>query len=92
MTQVIVDPSELKTFAARLEATINQIDDSKKGIASKFAELHGHWKDNKHQNFERVFREMMARLDSYFHESREYVRFLRTKAKLSDDYLDNNRF
>lgn len=87
MTQAIVDPSELRAFAARLEGTINQMNERKSAIASKFAELHGHWKDRKHENFERVFEEMMARLDSFFDASRKYVRFLRAKASLGDEYL-----
>lgn len=86
MPRAIVDPAELRAFAARLEGTVNQITDSKKSIASKFAELHGHWKDHKHDSFERVFEEMMTRLDAYSHASAKYVRFLRLKASLGDEY------
>lgn len=87
MPQAIVDPSELRSFAARLEGTVNQMSDSKKGIASKFGELHSHWTDHKHDEFERVFQEMMTRLDSFFHASTKYVRFLRAKAAMGDEYL-----
>jgi uncharacterized protein YukE len=87
MPQAIVDPSELRAFAARLEGEMKQIRDRKSAIASKFAELHGYWKDNKQSDFERVFNEMMARLDSFFDALEKYVGFLRTKASLADDYL-----
>ena len=88
MTQVIVDPREVKRFAAYLEATIHRMRDSKKNVAGSFNDLGTYWKDNQHSKFERDFQDMMGRLEIFFSKSEVHIDFLRQLAREGDGYSD----
>jgi uncharacterized protein YukE len=87
MPKVIVDPSELRQFASALEHAVEEIRSRKSVVSSGFNGLHDHWKDRKETEFEGLFKETMAQLESFLKRSEDYAGFLRRKAKLADGYL-----
>lgn len=88
MPRVIVDPSELRNFAAALDHAIEQIRANKSGISRSFNDLHDYWKDKKETQFEQSFKHTMARLESFLRRSEDLAGYLRHKAKLGDGYLE----
>jgi hypothetical protein len=87
MPKVIVDPRELRTFAAVLSETISHLRGSKSQVTHSFSDLHGHWKDKKYSEFERVFADSMSRLEVFLRSSEVYVQYLKKKAEKAEIFL-----
>lgn len=88
MPKAIVDPRELRSFAAVLAETVGQLRGSKSQISHTFNDLHGHWRDKKYSEFDRLFTDTMGRLEVFLNSSELYARYLRKKAEKAEQYLD----
>jgi nitrate/nitrite-specific signal transduction histidine kinase len=88
MPKAIVDPRELRSFAAILSETVGQVRANRSQVVHSFTDLHGHWRDKKYSEFERMFNETMARLEDFANRSESYVKYLRKKAEKAEQYLD----
>lgn len=88
MPKAIVSPRELQNFAAILADTIGRVRTSKSEMVHNFDDLHGYWRDKKYSEFDRLFKETMARLESFVNISELYVEYLRKKAAKAERYLD----
>ncbi|MCU1263949.1 MAG: WXG-repeat protein [Acidobacteria bacterium] len=87
MPKAIVDPRELRNFAAVLEETIGHLRGSKSQVSHSFNDLHAHWQDKKYSEFDRLFTETMGRLEVFLNSSELYSNYLRKKAEKAERYL-----
>ncbi|MDQ3812930.1 MAG: hypothetical protein M3347_03155 [Armatimonadota bacterium] len=88
MPRAIVDPEELRRFAAYLEQTTADLRGQKTNTIAGFARLHDTWRDEKYSRFEQVFTESMQLLELYLRQSEQYANFCKQKAARAQRYLD----
>jgi len=88
MPKAIVDPRELRTFAAVLAETVGHLRGSKSQVSHGFSDLHQHWRDKKYSDFERTFKDTMGRLEVFLNSAELYTQYLRKKAEKAERYLD----
>lgn len=88
MPKAIVDPRELRTFAAILAETVGHLRGTKRQVTNGFNDLHSHWQDKKYSEFERLFTDTMARLEVFLNTSELYAQYLRKKAEKAEQYLE----
>ena len=88
MPRAIVDPRELRRFAALLLETSGHLKNSKSAVTNLFDDLHSVWKDKKYAQFERVFAETIGRMDLFLKSAEMYAHYLNKKAALAERYFD----
>lgn len=88
MPKVIADPEHLRDFAAKLDHAVAEVRSRKTGISSSLNDLHHIWRDKKYSDFERVFKDTMTRLDSFFNRSEEFSKELKRQATHLRNYLE----
>lgn len=88
MPRAIVDPREVRRFAALLLQSAGHLQNSKSAVASDFSELHAVWTDKKYAEFEKVFADTMGRLQVFLESSEKYAQYLNKKAGLAERYFD----
>jgi uncharacterized protein YukE len=85
--QAIVNPDELRQFAANL-ATFNSIlDDASSTLTAQFSELGETWRDREHIKFTQEFAQTMTAIKRFREASDEHIPFLIRKAEAADEYL-----
>jgi uncharacterized protein YukE len=88
MPRAIVDPRELRRFAALLLETSGHLKNSKSAVTNSFGDLHSVWKDKKYAQFERVFADTMSRMELFLKAAEMYANYLNKKAALAERYFD----
>jgi hypothetical protein len=88
MPRAIVDPREVRRFAALLLETAGHLQNSKSVVTGDFTELQAVWKDKKYAQFDRVFSETMGHLEVFLKNSERYAQYLNKKAGLAERYFD----
>jgi len=88
MPQAIVDPDEVRRFAAFLDSMADALKSKKSGINSRFNELRDVWRDQKYSQFQRLFTETSIRLDQFLQQAQRYSHYLKVKAQKVDRYLE----
>lgn len=88
MPRAIIDPREVRRFAALLLETVGHLRNSKSAIEGDFSALQAVWKDKKYAQFERVFADTMGRLEVFLRSSEMYSQYLNKKAGLAERYFD----
>ena len=88
MPQAIVDPDELRRFAAFLDGLAESIKGKKAAVNGSFSSLKKVWRDQKYARFERVFSDTMNQLDRFIRDATNYAQYLRKKAAIVDKYLE----
>lgn len=88
MSQAIVDPDEVRRFAAKLQEMAAYLQNRKNHVKSSFSDLHDVWRDQKYSQFDRIFSEAATRLDQFLRYSEMYADYLKKKAQKADQYLE----
>jgi uncharacterized protein YukE len=89
MAQAIVNPDELRRFAAALKAFNAQLDGSTKSLKASFSQLGDTWRDQEHHKFAQEFVQTMQVLQHFMATANEQIPFLLQKAQKADDYLQH---
>ena len=87
MPKAIVNPDEVRRFAAFLETTAATLRHRKSAVSSGSTSLRAVWRDQKYAQFERVLSESMSGLDRFLKYAEDYAQYLRKKAEKVDRYL-----
>jgi uncharacterized protein YukE len=90
MPQAIVDPDEVRRFAATLQEMSAYLHDRKTHVKSSFSNLRDVWRDQKYTQFDRVFSESVTRLDQFLRYAEMYADYLKKKAQKADRYLEGS--
>ena len=87
MPQAIVDPDELRRFAANLKKFSGDARDRMTALNGQFIELGKTWRDQENKRFTEEFERQMRSLAHFVEVTDEYVPFLLRKADMIEQYL-----
>lgn len=87
MSQAIVDPGELRRFAANLKRFNADLQTDAAGLHSQLVALGDSWRDQEHERFKQEFEDVIKALERFLDLSGEYIPFLLRKAERIEEYL-----
>lgn len=87
MAQAIVDPEQLRQFAAMLKRYSQQIRESTATLTQAQARLADSWRDQEHRKFAEEFEEQVKMVSRLVDASEKHVPYLLKKAEIIDEYL-----
>lgn len=87
MAQAIVDPEQLRQFAAMLKRYCEQVRDSTASLNHAQARLAESWRDQEHRKFAEEFEEQVKIVAKLLEASEKHVPYLLKKAEIIDQYL-----
>lgn len=88
MPQAIVDPEELRRFAANLKKFSGEARDRMIALNGQFLELGKSWRDQENRRFAEEFERHLRSLAHFVEVTDEYVPFLLRKAESIEQYLE----
>jgi uncharacterized protein YukE len=86
MGQVIVDPEELRRFAARLRFFSTEVMTQMQGVQRQLAALSSSWRDQEQQKFTEEFEQQLSTFARFVEATEDYVPFLIRKAERVEQY------
>ena len=87
MTQVIVSPSEMRSFSKELTELAAQIMARDRQLDAELKQLGTTWADEKYRKFSRAHVAMSQQLREFQRLSQQFASFLGEKARAGDRYL-----
>jgi uncharacterized protein YukE len=87
MPQAIVDPEQLRHFAAMLQRYSQTIRESTSALAQAQARLNESWRDQEQRRFSEEFDEQVKLVQKLLDISEKHVPYLVKKAEIIDQYL-----
>ena len=87
MAQAVVDPEQLRQFAAMLKRYTQQVRESTNSLTQAQARLADSWRDQEHKKFSEEFEQNMKVLLRFTETADQYVPYLLRKAEHIEDYL-----
>ena len=87
MAKAHVDPEELRRFAKDLNHFITEIESQFGRLRTKLHQLEQTWNDQEQRKFRAEFDMSIKTLSRFLELSKEYVPFLKQKARHIEDYL-----
>ena len=88
---VIVDPEHVKSFAQALNNTARKLKQEQSALRTSHGQLSEKWRDQRYQQFDRVFQDATRRLDAFHKRAEAYATYLMRKAHAADAYLRGGR-
>ncbi len=88
MAQAIMDPEEVRRFAAELKRFNDDVQQRASSLQSRFAALATTWQDQDHEKFAEEFISTMKVLRKFTEISEKQTPFLLRKAQRIEQYLD----
>ncbi len=87
MTQAVVDPEQLRQFAAMLKRYTQQIRESTASLTQAQARLADSWRDQEHRKFSDEFEAQIKLVNKLLESSEQHIPYLLKKAEIIDQYL-----
>lgn len=87
MSQAIVDPAELRRFAANLKRFDADLQAALAGLHGQLLGLGDSWRDQESDRFRQEFESTMQVLERFLEVAEEHVPFLLRKAERIEEYL-----
>lgn len=87
MSQAIVDPAELRRFAANLKRFNADLQAGIAGLHGQLVGLGDSWRDQEHDRFRQEFETTMQVIERFLDVAGEHVPFLLRKAERIEEYL-----
>ncbi len=87
MAQAVVDPNELRRFAANLKRFSADLRTHLSGLHSQMLALGDTWRDQEHDRFKGEFEQTMQVLERFVDAAEIHIPFLLRKAERIEDYL-----
>ena len=88
MSKAVVDPNELRRFAADLKKFNDDVQLQMARLGTGLGNLQQTWRDQEQAKFAEEFEQTMRSLQRFMKASEVYVPFLLRKADRIDDYLN----
>lgn len=88
MGQAIVDPLELRHFAAHLRQFNGDLRERVAFLRSQMHGLGDTWRDQEHAKFLEEFAQTMNAIESFAETSEQHIPFLLRKAERIEEYLN----
>ena len=87
MNQAVVDPDQLRQFAAHLHRFTEEMKERSTGLASQLNQLEQSWRDEQHRKFAEEFTTQMQQLKRLVQTTEQHIPYLLRKAEQIDAYL-----
>ncbi len=87
MSQAIVDPNDLRRFAANLRKFNGELEERMTALAAQLHALSASWRDQEHKKFVEDFEQQMKAISRYVESTNEHAPFLVRKAERIEEYL-----
>ena len=87
MAQAVVDPAELRRFAASLKRFNNDLQVNMAGLHAQLLALGDTWRDQEHDKFREEFEDTVRVLEHFLENSGLYLPYLLRKAERIEEYL-----
>ena len=87
MAQAIVDPEQLRQFAAMLKRYGQQVRESTTTLTQAQARLADTWRDQEHRKFVDEFEEQVKIVNKLLEATDQHVPYLLKKAEIIEQYL-----
>ena len=88
MSKAVVDPNELRRFAADLKKFNGDVQGQMSKLGAALGTLQQTWRDQEQAKFAEEFEETMRSLQRFLKSSEVYVPFLLRKAERIEEYLN----
>ncbi len=90
MAQAIMDPEEVRRFAAELKRFNDDVQSRASSLQARFAALGTTWQDQDHEEFAEEFVTTMKVLKKFVEVSEKHTPYLMRKAQRIEQYLDQH--
>ena len=87
MAQAVVDPTELRRFAANVKRFNNELQQQAGALHAQLLALAETWRDQEHDRFSEEFELMLKDIARFVEVSDVHVPFLLRKAERVEEYL-----
>jgi uncharacterized protein YukE len=87
MAQAIVNPEEIRRFAARLKQFNNDLMNQLAVLHGQISGLGQTWRDREHDKFVEEFEQTMQVVKRFVDATNQHIPFLMRKADRADEYL-----
>ncbi len=87
MSQAVVDPEQLRQFAAHLHRFAEEMKQRSSGLASQMNQLEQTWRDEQQRKFSEEFTAQLRQLSRLIQSTEQHVPYLLRKAEQIDAYL-----
>ena len=87
MSQAIVDPAELRRFAANLKRFCAELQAALGGLHGQYTTLGDTWRDQEYEKFRQEFEVALQSHERLVEVSSEFIPFLLRKAERIEEYL-----
>lgn len=87
MARAIVDPEELRRFAANLKHFNTELSHQLAVLQGQFAGLGDTWRDQEHDKFAQDFQETVQVLNRFVEAATQHIPYLVRKADRIEEYL-----
>lgn len=87
MAQAIVDPEQLRQFAAMLKRYSQQVRESTAALTQAQARLADSWRDQEHRKFADEFEEQVKLVSQLLESTEQHIPYLLKKAEIIEQYL-----
>lgn len=87
MNQAVVDPEQLRQFAAHLHRFSEEMKQRSSGLASQMNQLEQTWRDEQQRKFAEEFATEMRQMKRLIDATEKHVPYLLRKAEQIDAYL-----
>lgn len=88
MAQAIMDPEEVRRFAAELKRFNQDLQVRASSLQARFAALGGSWQDQEHEKFAEEFTATMKAMKKFIEISEKHTPYLLRKAQRIEQYLE----
>jgi len=88
MSKAVVDPNELRRFAADLKKFNVDVQTHMTRLGASLGSLQQTWRDQEQAKFAEEFEQVMRSLQRFLKSSEVFVPFLVRKAERIEDYLN----
>lgn len=87
MAQAIVNPEEIRRFAARLKQFNNELLNQLTVLHGQLSGLGQTWRDREHDKFVEEFEQTMMVMKRFVESTNQHIPFLLRKAERIEEYL-----
>lgn len=88
MSQAIIDPEEVRRFAAELKRFNGDLRDRTGSLMARYSALGDSWQDQEQEKFSSEFIQLMKTLKAFLELSERHAPYLLRKADRIQQYLD----
>ena len=87
MNQAVVDPEQLRRFAANLKVFTEELQQRAASLSSQMNQLEQTWRDQQQRKFASEFEDQMRQMHRLLESAQQHVPYLLRKAEQVEQYL-----